>query len=57
MNGFVYAYDKREPDAEPRLVPEHWLGNAALGDHWVRTKPRQTAEETTPAKTAKITKE
>ena len=57
MNGFVYAYDKREPDAEPRLVPEHWLGNAALGDHWVRTKPRQTAEETTPAKTAKSTKE
>ena len=57
MNGFTLAYDKRVPDAEPRMVPEHWLGNAALGDHWVLTKPRQSADTTTPAKSAKTTKE
>lgn len=58
MSDFTPAYDKRTPDAEPRRVPTHWLDHPTLGEHLVRTKPRQTVEETiTPAKTAKTPKE
>lgn len=52
----VLAYDKRKPDAEPRMVPERWLTSPALGGHWTRTKPRQQAD-TTPASKAKENKE